>query len=822
MKAHLSYLFLAGVAIGFAQQAGTGDAPRAPETVVSRPRRLAPVQTSPRLVTIPGWYDVSNRSTIRDNWNLVFAPTISVPTGWTGSVDANIPGTTTQAFKDAVVTRINWFRAMAGVPTTVTLDPTYSGKDQQAALMFSANRSISHTPPTNWVDYTPEAAEAAGNSNICYGYFNDPGCVLAYIVDTGSNNAIVGHRRWVLYPQTLHMGTGDVPQSGSAQNPYPPANALWVFDGNYGTTRPATRDPYVAWPPPGYVPYQVVGPRWSFSYPNADFTNASVSMTRNGQNVPVQLGPVATGYGENTLIWVPDNLNTDGFTPVAPASDTTSTVTITNVLINGSPQSFQYSVIVFDPNSSAGATFSFSPTSQNIAATATTGTANLTVSPSNTTWSAISSAPWLSLTSGAGGTGSGTIGWSAAANPNGLSRSATITVSGAVFTVTQAGVPCSYSIVPSSVTIPAAGGSGSVLVTATPADCASVSTSSTGSPSITVSTAYGNGSITFNYTASANTTTQTLQQTITFADRTVILAQPPAPVATSLTPNSGSGATQTFTGVYTDGAGYTNLRWVQMLFAVATDGGGQSYCFVHYDVQGNGLWLYGDGGFFVGPVAPHAASNLLQNSLCALNTSGSTVTGSATTLTIQPNIVFKQAGARNIYMRTMDQAGNDTGWVQKGTWTAAAASTGTLSLSPSSGSGSTQTFTLTYPDPPGFAGAAFGWTQFLVAAASDGGGQPFCFVHYDRGGNGLWMYSSDVGFFLGPVTPGTASSALNSSACSVNTAGATVNNTGGNLVVTVPVTMKAPMSGSKKTFQRTLDVLNRDTGWQQTGTWIIP
>jgi len=83
------------------------------------------------------------------------------------------------------------------------------------------------------------------------------------------------------------------------------------------------------------------------------------------------------------------------------------------------------------------------------------------------------------------------------------------------------------------------------------------------------------------------------------------------------------------------------------------------------------------------------------------------------------------------------------------------------------------------------------------------------------------MYSSDVGFFLGPVTPGTASNALSSSACSVNTAAATVSNTGGNLVVTLPITMKAPMSGAKKTFQRTLDVLNRDTGWQQTGTWTV-
>jgi hypothetical protein len=162
--------------------------------------------------------------------------------------------------------------------------------------------------------------------------------------------------------------------------------------------------------------------------------------------------------------------------------------------------------------------------------------------------------------------------------------------------------------------------------------------------------------------------------------------------------------------------------------------------------------------------------------------------------------------------------------MQQGTWTILAASLGTMMVSPSAGNitnGAQQTFTLTYPDTPGFAGAAFGWEQFLVAAASDGGGQPYYFVHYDRAGNGLWMYSNDLGSFVGPVTPGAASSLLNSSACSVNTSGAFVQNTNGNLVLTVPVTLKSPMVGAKTLFQRALTVLNVDTGFQQTGAVMI-
>src|ERR1035437_7886356 len=382
-----------------------GDPPTAPELRPSLLRGVGGNALAPTPLASTNWYDISTRTAVRNAWNLTFWPTITVPTGWTGNVDSNIPGTTTQEFKDAVAARIIWFRAMAGVPPPIAISPVYSAKDQQAALMFSANRQISHYPPGNWVDYSAEGAEAAANSNICYGYWfaiNDPGCVAGYIVDQGSNNAAVGHRRWILYPQTQTMGTGDVPQSGPVANPYPQANALWVFDGLYGTARPATRAAYVAWPPPGYVPYQVVGQRWSFSYPGADFTSASVAMERNGAAVPVRLELVVTGYGENTLVWVPDNLDASSYyQPAAPAADTTSTVTLTNVLINGAAHTFSYSVTVFDPDTAPGSSFQFQPSSASIGSGPSSGATSLVVTPGSTTWTAASTASWLTLTSAA-------------------------------------------------------------------------------------------------------------------------------------------------------------------------------------------------------------------------------------------------------------------------------------------------------------------------------------------------------------------------------------------------------------------------------------
>lgn len=294
-------------------------------------------------------------------------------------------------------------------------------------------------------------------------------------------------------------------------------------------------------------------------------------------------------------------------------------------------------------------------------------------------------------------------------------------------------------------------------------------------------------------------------------------------VLSGVTPPSGTGAEQQFDARYTHSRGYERIRWVQLLLATDPQGGGQPFCFLHYDVQGNGFWLYSDqAGFFQGPVQPGTASNALLSSICALDTAGSSVSGNGSILDVNFRVLFKATGNRNTYMRALDADEYDTGWSQVGTWAQAALALPTLSITPATGTGPAPSFTATFPDPPGFTGYPFGWVEFLMAADETGGGQPFCFVHYDRAGNGLWMYSSDDGFFVGPATPGVASGALSSSACAVNTALVTTQNMSGQLQLSIPLTLKAPMSGSKNVYLRMFDALARDTGWKQSGTWTIP
>jgi uncharacterized repeat protein (TIGR02543 family) len=326
------------------QYAQLGPAPVAPE-----PLAPSKVAEQPRFTHAGNWYDTNDRAAIRDVYNNTFAPTNSVNMGFTGNTSSCNAGTVSQAWYTAVTTRLNWFRGMAGVPMGITLNGVWNNKDQQAALMMSRNQALNHTPPNNWLCYTADGYEAAGKSNLCYlsGYGNtDPGCVALYMRDDGSNNAAVGHRRWIIYPQSTAMGTGDI-----AESSYPRTNALWVIDNaTIGNPRPTTRDTFVAWPPKGYVPYAVIPSRWSLSYPGANFSGASVSMTRNGVNVSVTLEPVSNGYGENTLVWIPTMAGGN------PGSDATVNVTVNNVVLGGTPQSFNYQTIIFDPAVASGST----------------------------------------------------------------------------------------------------------------------------------------------------------------------------------------------------------------------------------------------------------------------------------------------------------------------------------------------------------------------------------------------------------------------------------------------------------------------------------
>ena len=69
---------------------------------------------------------------------------------------------------------------------------------------------------------------------------------------------------------------------------------------------------------------------------------------------------------------------------------------------------------------------------------------------SGCTWTATSNDAWITITSGASGSGNGSVGYSMAANSEASPRTGTLTIAGQTFTVTQAGRPAGCSIFPAS------------------------------------------------------------------------------------------------------------------------------------------------------------------------------------------------------------------------------------------------------------------------------------------------------------------------------------------------------------------------------------
>jgi hypothetical protein len=163
----------------------------------------------------------------------------------------------------------------------------------------------------------------------------------------------------------------------------------------------------------------------------------------------------------------------------------------------------------------------------NVTAAATTGSLPVTAA-STCTWSAASSASFLTITSGTSGTGNGSVGYSIAAN-TGAARAASIAVNGTVVNFSQAAATlvaptgCAVTLSSTNVKMNSGGGSSDVLVTAA-SNCSW--TASSNSAFFTASaSATGNGTVTI--TAPANISTTTRTGTATIGGQTVTVSQDP-------------------------------------------------------------------------------------------------------------------------------------------------------------------------------------------------------------------------------------------------------------------------------------------------------
>ncbi|MEY4081548.1 MAG: hypothetical protein RL430_1978, partial [Actinomycetota bacterium] len=223
----------------------------------------------------PSAINVNDRAAVLASYDAEFNR-VEPSIGWTGDVSKCDGGTTSTEYQQSILQRVNWHRAMAGV-SDVTYRSDLNAQQQAGALISAAEGQLSHTPAQSAKCWTQDGYNATSRSNLSLGV-NGVRAMTGYVEDPGANNAAAGHRWWLVNPRLKTITSGDTKEGNGSWG----ANALHVFD-TASTPVQQPRDGFVAWPPPGYVPDDVVFPRWSvmvYGYsgvPTPDFTNATVT-----------------------------------------------------------------------------------------------------------------------------------------------------------------------------------------------------------------------------------------------------------------------------------------------------------------------------------------------------------------------------------------------------------------------------------------------------------------------------------------------------------------------------------------------------------------
>ena len=223
--------------------------------------------------------------------------------------------------------------------------------------------------------------------------------------------------------------------------------------------------------------------------------------------------------------------------------------------------------------------------------TASGGTGNVQVSTaSGCAWSATSNTNWITITSGSGGNGPGSVAYTVAANTTSSSRNGTMTVPGGTYAVIQGqgSAPCTYSLSSTSNSFAAAGGNGSVSVTAS-AGCPWTAASGVSWISITGATnGSGNGTVSFSVVANGSTTVRS--GTLTVAGQTLTVTQAGITCSYSISPASstpgaggGSGSVNVTSASGCAWTAASNASWITIKSGSSGSGNGT----VTYTVAAN-------------------------------------------------------------------------------------------------------------------------------------------------------------------------------------------------------------------------------------------
>jgi hypothetical protein len=182
--------------------------------------------------------------------------------------------------------------------------------------------------------------------------------------------------------------------------------------------------------------------------------------------------------------------------------------------------------VVNVPAAHAQCTATVTPTTVSVSSIGSSSALSV-ITGQSCSWTATSNVSWITITF-ATGAGLGQVQYTVAANPLSTSRVGIITVAGQTVTLTQAANSCSYTVTPTTFTVPTNGGAATMSVTSG-TSCSWSATTTTSWITITAgATGSGIGAVSFSVPASTAARTGTL----TVAGRTVTVTQEgqPAPL----------------------------------------------------------------------------------------------------------------------------------------------------------------------------------------------------------------------------------------------------------------------------------------------------
>ena len=201
------------------------------------------------------------------------------------------------------------------------------------------------------------------------------------------------------------------------------------------------------------------------------------------------------------------------------------TVTIAITANSGAARSGTLTIasqtVTVNQAAAASCSYSVTPTTVSINAAGGAGTPISVTTASGCAWTAATSAGWITILTGATGSGDGSVTYTVLPN-TGSARTATLTVAGKSVNISQSAV-CSYSISPHDHTLDKDGGTGTVAVN-TQSGCAWTAVSNVSWITIT-SGSSGTDDGTVRYTAAANTTGNSRIGTLTIAGQTFTLTE---------------------------------------------------------------------------------------------------------------------------------------------------------------------------------------------------------------------------------------------------------------------------------------------------------